>query len=117
MDQRRVLATNSWRRKTIEVRVGYSNIRRLKVGNILLLNDRYPFTIRRIGSYFNFEELLQEEDPVRCAPDLTLEQLLPALRSHYPTEKEALGVIALEIVPKITEEAKGSIIRDKIQAL
>jgi ASC-1-like (ASCH) protein len=87
-------------RKTIEVRVGYSNIRKLKVGDILLLNDCYRFTIRRIGSYPGFEELLKNEDPAHIAPDLDPEQLLPEMRSLYPPEKEALGVVALEIIPE-----------------
>jgi ASC-1-like (ASCH) protein len=87
-------------RKTIEVRVGYSNIRKLKVGDILLLNDDYRFIIRRIGSYASFKELLRNENPERIAPDLDLEQLLPEMQNLYPPEKEALGVFALEIVPE-----------------
>jgi ASC-1-like (ASCH) protein len=90
-------------RKTIEVRVGYSNIRKLKVGDILLLNNHYRFIIRRIGSYASFEELLKNENPAHIAPDLDPEQLLPVIRSLYPPEKEALGVIALEIAPENVE--------------
>jgi len=87
-------------RKTIEVRVGYSNIRKLEAGDLLLLNDRYRFIIRRIGSYASFEELLEHEDPARIAPDLPPGQLLEAMRALYPPEKEALGVFALEISPE-----------------
>jgi ASC-1-like (ASCH) protein len=90
-------------RKTIEVRVGYSNIRKLKVGDILMLNDCYRFIIRRIGNYASFEELLKNEDPAHIAPDLDPEQLLPEMRSLYPPEKEALGVVALEITPENLE--------------
>jgi ASC-1-like (ASCH) protein len=35
-------------RKSVEVRVGYSNIVRLQPGDRLLLNDRYPYLICRI---------------------------------------------------------------------
>ncbi len=84
-------------RKTIEVRVAYSNIARLQAGDIVLLNDRYPFTIKRISRYASFDDLLVHEDPADIAPDLPSEQLLPALRSIYPAEKEALGVLALEL--------------------
>jgi ASC-1-like (ASCH) protein len=87
-------------RKTVEVRVAYSNLARLLPGDRLLLNDQHAFLIRRIGRYSDFAALLAAEDPAAIAPDLPLEDLLPALRSIYPAEKEALGVVALEIEPE-----------------
>lgn len=87
-------------RKTIEVRVGYSNIQRLQVGDRLLLNDQHPFVIRRIGHYASFQELLAHEDAVSIAPDVPPGGLLEKLRAIYPPEKEALGVVALEIEPE-----------------
>jgi len=89
-------------RKTLEVRVGYSNITRLRPGDRLLLNDRYPFIIRRIGRYASFEELLIHEDPSAIAPDVPPEQLLEEIRAIYPPNKEALGVVALAIEPEGT---------------
>jgi ASC-1-like (ASCH) protein len=86
--------------KSIEVRVGYSNITRLQVGDRLLFNDQHPFLIRRIGRYINFEELLAREDAASIAPDISPGQLLEELRAIYPSEKEALGVMALEIEPE-----------------
>ena len=86
--------------KTVEVRVGYSNITRLQVGDRLLLNDRHPFVIRRIGRYASFEELLAHEDAASIAPDVPPGQLFEKLRAIYPPEKEALGVVALEIEPE-----------------
>jgi ASC-1-like (ASCH) protein len=86
-------------RKRIEVRVAYSNIARLQPGDRLLLNDRHPFVILRVGRYPNFDELLAHEDPLVIAPDLPVDELLPALRQIYPPEKERLGVVALEIGP------------------
>jgi ASC-1-like (ASCH) protein len=86
-------------RKSVEVRVGYSNIARLETGDVLLLNEQQPYEIKRIGRYASFEDLLAHEDPSTIAPDLTREELLEALRALYPAEKEALGVIALEISP------------------
>jgi ASC-1-like (ASCH) protein len=86
-------------RKTIEVRVGYSNIARLEAGDCLLLNERHPYEIRRIGRYTSFEELLEKEDPALIAPGMRPDELLTALRALYPVEKEALGVIAIEIRP------------------
>ena len=85
--------------KTVEVRVGYSNIARLEAGDRLILNDKHPYVIRRIGRYASFAELLDHEDPLTIAPDLKSDELLAALHALYPAEKEALGVIALEISP------------------
>ena len=87
-------------RKTVEVRVGYENIRRLQPGDRLKLNDRHLATVQRIGRYASFEELLDQEDAAAIAPDLIPQALLGALRELYPPEKEALGVIALEIIPR-----------------
>jgi ASC-1-like (ASCH) protein len=87
-------------RKTIEIRVGYSNITRLHAGDRLLLNDQHPYSIQRVSRYASFEELLTHEDPMSIAPDISPDQLLDALRAIYPAEKEALGVIALEIAPE-----------------
>jgi ASC-1-like (ASCH) protein len=83
-------------RKTIEVRVGYSNITRLQAGDRLLLNRQHPYIIRRMGRYASFEELLSREDPASIAPGMTAPELLNALRAIYPA-KEALGVVVLEI--------------------
>ncbi len=86
-------------RKTVEVRVAYSNIARLEPGDRLLLNDRYAYALRRIARYGSFEEMLRHEDPAAIAPDLPAQDLLPALKALYPPEKEGLGVVALEIAP------------------
>jgi HAD superfamily hydrolase (TIGR01662 family) len=84
-------------RKTVEVRVAYENIRRLKPGDQLKLNDRHVFTIRRVGRYSDFEELIAHELPEEIAPGLAPQDLLAALRDIYPPEKESLGAIALEV--------------------
>lgn len=84
-------------RKTIEVRVGYTNIRKLAPGDTLLLNNQYPYQIIRIGVYANIEELANHEDPAHITPDLSAKELIMAFRAIYPPEKEALGVIALEL--------------------
>lgn len=85
------------RRKTVEVRVGYPNIVRLRPGDLLLLNDCHAFRIARISAYKDFGALLQAEDASAIAPDLSPEQLLQALRSIYSPEKEALGVYAIHL--------------------
>jgi ASC-1-like (ASCH) protein len=85
-------------RKTIEVRVAYSSINRLQIGDHLMLNDQHRFAIKRIGRYTNFQELLANENPAAIAPDIPADKLVSTLRSIYPPGKESLGVIALEIV-------------------
>ncbi len=83
--------------KTLEVRVGYDNIRRLAPGDRLRLNDRHLADVRRVAIYAGFAELLAHEDPASIAPDLPSTELLAALRNLYPPEKEALGALALEL--------------------
>jgi phosphoglycerate dehydrogenase-like enzyme/ASC-1-like (ASCH) protein len=86
-------------RKSIEVRVAYSNISRLQPGDQLLLNERYPYTIKRIGRYEDFAAMLEAEDAASIAPDMAADELLAHIRAIYPPEKEELGVVALEIAP------------------
>jgi ASC-1-like (ASCH) protein len=87
-------------RKTVEVRVAYANIVRLEPGDVLRLNDRHRYQIIAIRRYPNFDALVAAEDPAAVAPDLPdPAALLAACRAIYPPEKEALGVIALEIEP------------------
>jgi ASC-1-like (ASCH) protein len=91
--------------KTTEVRVAYPNITRLEAGDELLLNDRHRYLIRRIATYPDFPTLLANEDPAAIAPGLTKDELLTALREIYPTEREALGAVAIEIEPLPAERA------------
>ncbi len=86
-------------RKSIEVRVAYSNISRLQAGDLLMLNDEDRYIIRRIGRYADFESMLEQENPLAIAPDTLPEELLEQIRTIYPREKEELGVIVLEIEP------------------
>ena len=89
-------------RKTVEVRVAYSNINRLEPGDILLLNDQHRYTITAIRRYSDFEAMVAAEDPATIAPDLSSrDTLLAACRAIYPPEKEALGVVALEITHQV----------------
>jgi ASC-1-like (ASCH) protein len=87
-------------RKTIEVRVGYENIRRLGAGDRLLLNGVHPYVIVRVALYPDFEALLAAEDAARIAPALPPGELLASMRRIYPPEKEALGAVALAITPE-----------------
>jgi ASC-1-like (ASCH) protein len=92
-------------RKTVEVRVAYSNIVRLEPGDSLLLNDQHLYIIIDIRRYPDFEALVAAEDPATIAPELAgREALLAACRAIYPPEKEALGAVALEIARQTQDE-------------
>ncbi len=85
-------------RKTVEVRVAYRNIARLERGDILLLNGQHRYVVTDIRRYPDFAALTAAEDPATIAPRLPgREALLAACRAIYSPEKEALGVVALEI--------------------
>ena len=86
--------------KSIEVRAGYDNIRRLQPGDRLRLNDRYLVDVVRAAHYADFEALVAAEDARAIAPDLSPGELLGALRDLYPADKEALGAVALEVAPR-----------------
>lgn len=79
-------------RKTIEVCVGYEKIQRLQPGDRLKLND-----IHQVSHYANFEDMLARESPASIAPDLPPGEFLATVRQIYPPEKEALGVVALQL--------------------
>jgi HAD superfamily hydrolase (TIGR01662 family) len=81
----------------VEVRVAYDNIRRLHPGDYLFLNDQQRAIIQRVTHYADFPEMLAHEDPTEIAPDIEPQELLPAIRTIYPPEKEVLGAVALEL--------------------
>ena len=93
-------------RKTIEVRVGYANIRRLQPGDVLMFSAEYRYRIRRVARYDTFDQLADCESISAIAPGLDRQSFLLAARSIYPPQKEALGVYALEICPAVETNPK-----------
>lgn len=89
--------------KTIEVRVGYTKIRRMTVGDTLQFtsgDDTLTTRITAVKEYRSFEEMLDTENHSAIgAPGMTRDQLLAACRDIYPPEKEALGVFAIHLGP------------------
>lgn len=86
--------------KTVEMRVGYDNIRQLQPGDRLLLNEQHNYKIVDIRRYPDFTTMVATEKIETIAPGISDPQtLLDVCRSIYPPEKEALGVVALEIKP------------------
>lgn len=87
--------------KTVEVRVAYPRMRTLQPGDRIrfVSGERHCLTVvRRVTTYDSIEAMLRAEDPASIAPDLpAVDELLDLIRSIYPPEKEALGVLAIQI--------------------
>jgi len=91
-------------KKTVEVRVGYDNILQLQPGDFLLLNEQHQYEIVDIRHYPDFAAMVSAEKTSAVAPGISgPNTLLEACHVIYPPEKEALGVVALEIKPAKTE--------------
>ena len=89
--------------KTLEVRVGYRNIKRIKPGDIMELATSAQSCIIRIKdvrNYRTFQEMLNHEAPGLIVPGATKTELLHLLRKIYPRDREKLGVVVLEIKPE-----------------
>jgi ASC-1-like (ASCH) protein/GNAT superfamily N-acetyltransferase len=87
-------------RKTLEIRVGYKHIKRIRPGDELgLMNgpDSLLCHVEDVRTYRDFAELLAHEDVNRALPGLSEDEALTQLRRIYPSNKERLGVYVLEL--------------------
>jgi len=87
-------------KKTLEVRVGYANIKTLKSGEEVAFLSRDDRLVRRIGgirNYSSFAEMLEAEDHTRIVPGMTEVDVRSLLSEIYPPNKEELGVIVIEV--------------------
>src|SRR5262247_3108244 len=88
--------------KTVEVRVAYPQLRTLQPGHRIRFvagDYRCLTVVRRVATYDSFETMLQAEDPASIAPDVPAHDLLRLIRTIYSPEKEALGVLAIQVEP------------------
>jgi ASC-1-like (ASCH) protein len=88
--------------KTVEVRVGYPKMRKIKAGHELTFvsgDDTVITRVKRVTEYDSFEALFDHEDAVAIGGDLgdSRTTLLTVIREIYPPEKEKLGVLAIQI--------------------
>lgn len=85
--------------KDIEVRVGYSSIKKAKQGDTLVFanHEADEFEIIRVATYPSFDAMLKKESCQRILPGASVSQTLKTLRKIYPKGKEALGVYAVEL--------------------
>jgi ASC-1-like (ASCH) protein len=84
-------------RKTIEVRVAYSANKRLTAGQLLRFTCRGEQCLTRIAGYSSFEDMFDHENVAAVNPTAARAEQLASIRLIYPADKEALGVIAIEI--------------------
>lgn len=88
-------------RKTLEVRVGYNNIKRLRAGDLLQLETGHTSGVVRIKSirvYNSFADMLSAEPWHEIVPQADNGgAALKLLRDIYPVHKELLGVYVIEI--------------------
>ena len=88
-------------RKTLEVRVGYNSIKRLKAGGLLQLETGHTSGVVRIKSiriYRSFADMLSSEVWQQIVPQAkSEEEALRLLRKIYPDHKERLGVHVIEV--------------------
>ncbi|WP_338520544.1 GNAT family N-acetyltransferase [Candidatus Nanosynbacter sp. BB002] len=87
--------------KTLEVRVGYNSIKRLKAGGLLQLETGHTSGVVRIKSiriYRSFADMLSSEVWQQIVPQAkSEEEALRLLRKIYPDHKERLGVHVIEV--------------------
>lgn len=88
--------------KTIEVRVKYPRLADLTAGDTVRFrvkgtDETCDVQVLRVTGYPNFEALLDGEGPATVNPTAGRDQQLANIRTIYSPEKEALGVLAIEI--------------------
>lgn len=89
-------------RKTVEVRVAYPSMKRIKVGDTVRFIGRSSNCDRlvtRVVLYRDFSEMMAAEDPVKINPEKSASDQLEEIRGIFPPNKERLGVIAFEYEP------------------
>ncbi|MFH8657502.1 ASCH domain-containing protein [Streptomyces afghaniensis] len=89
-------------RKTIEVRVKYPHLADMAEGDTIRFrikgtDETCDVRVLRVSEYRDFEALLDGEGPANVNPTASRGQQLANIRSIYPSEKEALGALAIEM--------------------
>jgi|SRR5215217_1096048 len=86
--------------KKIEVRVNDTKRKAIKPGWRILFkhgNDIVMTRVVRITSYRTFDEMLSNESLNSLNPGKSYEEQSVLLRKIYPSEREQLGVLAIEV--------------------
>lgn len=93
--------------KSLEIRVGYSQIKKVKQGDTITFENYGPneFDVLRVNVYDSFERMLEVEEVNKMFPGMTYDGALRALREIYPEDRERLGVYVFELKLK-TDDAE-----------
>ena len=93
--------------KTLEVRVGYPEIKRVHEGDTITFKDysNTKFEVVRVTRYEDFPEMLDNEDSSKALPGVSKYKALDMYQRIYPENKEALGVYVFEL-RKQTDEMR-----------
>lgn len=85
--------------KSLEVRVGYPDIKRVKVGDTITFYEysNTKFEVIRIAHYVDFPEMLDAEDSTKAIPGVNKYKALEMYQAIFPENKEALGVYVFEL--------------------
>lgn len=91
--------------KTLEVRVGYPDIKRVQEGDTITFKDysNIKFEVIRVTRYEDFPDMLDNEDSSKAIPGVTKYKALDMYQAIYPEEKEALGVYVFELRKQTNE--------------
>ncbi|MCC2631764.1 MAG: GCN5-related N-acetyltransferase [Patescibacteria group bacterium] len=86
--------------KDLEVRVGYSSIKRITKGekiNLATHDENMVIVVEDVRIYKSFADMLKAEKAERIAPGVAEQEVLPLLQEIYPPHKESLGIYVLQI--------------------
>lgn len=99
--------------KKLEIRVGYSQIRKIKAGDTITFSNysSQKFDVVRVTRYDNFAEMLDSENPQEVIPNVSKYKALSMLQKIYSEDKERLGVYVIELRKPV--QSKKSVFSDK----
>ncbi|MFF2044415.1 ASCH domain-containing protein [Kitasatospora sp. NPDC058170] len=86
--------------KTVEIRVAYESMKRIRPGDLLNFTCRGEeclTRVTRVAKYQTFKEMFGTEKVEAVNPHATEAEQLRAIHAIFPPEKEALGVLAFEV--------------------
>ena len=85
--------------KTLEIRVGYPDIKRVQEGDTITFENfsNIKFEVIRVTRYKSFYQMLNNENSSKAIPGVTKHKALEMYQEIYNEEKEALGVYVFEL--------------------
>lgn len=85
--------------KTLEVKVGYPYIKRVREGDTITFAEYSDvrFEVIRITRYESLQDMLNSENSYKAIPGVTKHEALNLYQKTYPKEKEALGIYVFEL--------------------